>query len=505
MTMYSGLLTARLPEPLNTSGTGSGRDWRWFMDAAALPMLIVDREGGILHANSAAERLFGYRRKEMFRLPVHTLLEPCPLGRNSGVGAPETLPSLQGLCWGRTKAAGRFAAELSASPLHGGSSLVTIHRRNEPALAPGTATDLGERLFSGIDQALAILDADLRLVSANRGFLRIIGLPQEAAYGRCLPALKGRRWDEAGLRKLLCGRLPQEGRFELSEPEHAQAPSRRILSVKASELGGMRQGEARLLLVAVEDITEATRAQGEQAQTLRDLGRANDELANFARIVAHDLKAPLRGIGTLANWIASDQNARLDDEGRQHLELLIRRVQRLDAFVDGLMDWSRTTTGHGCEVSSPIDLNALVSEVIESLSPPPQVSVSVAGRLPALRIRWPRIQQVFQNLLDNAIRFMDKPHGVVRISCVDDGPAWKFSVSDNGPGIDPRHFQRIFQLFQTLAPRDRTESTGIGLAIAKKIVEEHGGRIWVESSPGRGSSFFFTLPKGPAPNQPSEN
>ncbi|MGZ8248174.1 sensor histidine kinase, partial [Methylomagnum sp.] len=219
---------------------------------------------------------------------------------------------------------------------------------------------------------------------------------------------------------------------------------------------------------------------------------SSDVLVNFAGIVAHDLKAPLRGITTLANWIVADQAHRMDEEGRKHLDLLIGRVQRLDAFIDGLMGWARLAHNDG--VPQPVELDVLVEESIASLMPPGHISVSIAGHLPSLRVHWPRIRQVFQNLLDNAIRFMDKPEGVIRVACLAEGPVWKFSVSDNGPGIDPRHFSRIFQIFQTLHSRDRLESTGVGLAIAKQIVEEHGGRIWVESTPGRGSTFFFTLP-----------
>jgi signal transduction histidine kinase len=106
-----------------------------------------------------------------------------------------------------------------------------------------------------------------------------------------------------------------------------------------------------------------------------------------------------------------------------------------------------------------------------------------------------RIQQVFQNLLSNAIKYMDKPEGKIRIACIAEGRQWKFSIADNGPGIEQQHFEKIFQLFQTLAPRDRVESTGVGLALVKKIVEMYGGRIWLESTVGQGSTFFFTLPR----------
>jgi signal transduction histidine kinase len=132
--------------------------------------------------------------------------------------------------------------------------------------------------------------------------------------------------------------------------------------------------------------------------------------------------------------------------------------------------------------------------VIDLLAPPSNIVVSVENPLPTIMAERTRIQQVFQNLLSNAIKYMDKPEGKIRIACGAEGTHWKFSISDNGPGIESRHFEKIFQLFQTLAPRDRVESTGVGLTLVKKIVEMYGGRVWIVSKVGEGSTFFFTLP-----------
>lgn len=129
------------------------------------------------------------------------------------------------------------------------------------------------------------------------------------------------------------------------------------------------------------------------------------------------------------------------------------------------------------------------------LAPPPHIHVEVASNLPTVRAERTRILQLFQNLLSNAIKYLDKPAGLIRVECVGHDRDWEFSVSDNGPGIETRHFKRIFQLFQTLAPKDRVESTGVGLSLVKKIVEMYGGRVWIESQPGVGSTFFFTLPR----------
>lgn len=229
------------------------------------------------------------------------------------------------------------------------------------------------------------------------------------------------------------------------------------------------------------------------AETVRDLRRSNKELQDFAYVAAHDLKAPLRGIGTLADWIASDYADRFDEQGRQQLSLLKGRVSRLSELIDGILHYSEI--GRVAGRKEQVDLDRLVAEVISMLDPPANVEVTVKGPLPVVVCEKIRVGQVFRNLVDNAVKYMDKPCGRIEVGCTEQPEFWRFFVSDNGPGIDARYFDKIFQMFQTLAPRDERESTGIGLAVVKKIVELCGGTIWVESSVGEGTTFFFTLPK----------
>ncbi|MEN6575159.1 MAG: ATP-binding protein [Phycisphaerales bacterium] len=229
------------------------------------------------------------------------------------------------------------------------------------------------------------------------------------------------------------------------------------------------------------------------AETVRDLRRSNKELQDFAYVAAHDLKAPLRGIGTLTDWIASDYADRFDEQGRQQLSMLKGRVSRLSELIDGILHYSEI--GRVANRQEQVDLNHLVPEVIALLDPPAHVEVAVQGLLPVVVCEKVRVGQVFRNLIDNAIKYMDKAHGRIEIGCLEQLGFWRFSISDNGPGIDAKYFEKIFQMFQTLAPRDERESTGIGLAVVKKIVDLCGGTIWVESSVGTGSTFFFTLPK----------
>lgn len=235
------------------------------------------------------------------------------------------------------------------------------------------------------------------------------------------------------------------------------------------------------------------RAEKQRDILLREIQGANDELKNFAYVVSHDLKAPLRAISSLADWLSTDYADKFDDQGKEQMRLLISRVRRMDGLIDGILLYSRV--GRVKETMVAVDLSRLVPEVIDSLAPPANITVTIANSLPTVMAEPTRILQVFQNLLSNAIKYMDKPEGKIRIACSAEGSQWKFSVADNGPGIKQQHFEKIFQLFQTLAPRDRVESTGVGLALVKKIVEMYGGHVWVESNVGEGSTFFFTLPR----------
>lgn len=224
-----------------------------------------------------------------------------------------------------------------------------------------------------------------------------------------------------------------------------------------------------------------------------ELEKRNRELNEFAYIVSHDLKAPLRAINSLASWLATDYADRFDAEGNEQLSLLMARVTRMNNLIDGILAYSRAGRLH--EEKVQINVNDVVHEVIAMLAPPASVDVRVEPVLPTLIGEPTRLHQVFQNLISNAVKFLDKPHGQIRIGCTDDGPCWRFSVADNGPGIDAQYFDKIFQIFQTLSPRDERESTGIGLTVVKKIVEEWGGRVWVDSVVGQGSTFSFTVPK----------
>ena len=253
------------------------------------------------------------------------------------------------------------------------------------------------------------------------------------------------------------------------------------------------QEKGEYIIAIARDITEHKEAEEKQAELLEKVESINQELKDFAHIVSHDLKAPLRGVSTLANWISTDYADKLGEDGRKQIGLLSGRVDRMHNLIDGVLEYSRV--GREKEKQVQVNLNELVPEIIDVIAPPENITITIENELPVVEYQVTRIMQVFQNLLSNAVKYMDKPKGRVKVGCVEEDGFWKFSVADNGPGIEEKHFERIFQMFQTLSPRDEFESTGVGLTVVKKIVELYGGKIWVESKPGEGSTFFFTLPK----------
>jgi signal transduction histidine kinase len=242
-----------------------------------------------------------------------------------------------------------------------------------------------------------------------------------------------------------------------------------------------------------QEIIQRQQSQEKMGQLLIELESANKELNDFAYVVSHDLKAPLRGINSLSEWLLADYADKLDDEGKELINLLIHRVKKLHNLIEAILQYSRV--GRIKETIKQVNLNEIVTDVIELFQPLENIQIEIANQLPVVYCEKTRIEQVFQNLLGNAIKFMDKPQGKIVIACTEENENWKISVSDNGPGIEKQHFVRIFQMFQKLSDSKDLDSTGIGLALVKKIVEMYGGKVWVESEVGQGSTFFFTLKK----------
>src|SRR5579863_312415 len=248
------------------------------------------------------------------------------------------------------------------------------------------------------------------------------------------------------------------------------------------------------------DDLQAANARAERALrahriALARVQRSNEELDQFAYVASHDLKAPLRGIANLATWLEEDLADALTPAAREHMVLLRGRVHRMEALIDGILQYSRA--GRVGTDAERVDVAALLREIVELLAPPADVTIVLGREFPVLDTERVPLQQVFLNLITNAIKYSRPAGAIIRVDAAMTDGTWTFSVADNGPGIPPEFHERIFGIFQTLEPRDKVEGTGIGLSVVKKIVESRGGRVALESAPDAGAIFRFTWPERP--------
>ena len=240
-----------------------------------------------------------------------------------------------------------------------------------------------------------------------------------------------------------------------------------------------------------EQSLEIIRINLQREELLVRLEKKNKALNEYAHVVSHDLKAPLRSIDTLINWFKEDNAAMLDEKNTKSLDLILSNVEKMDLLIKGILDYS---TIDKYEIDDRIiDLNYLIDEIIRTIHVPSHMEVIFNNPMPKVFGNDFRFKQLFQNLIQNAIKYNNKEKGFVEIGSIEKEKEFEFYVKDNGIGIKERYQSKIFDLFSKLENTD--QSSGIGLSIVKKIIDLYGGKIWLESQEGTGTTFYFTLPK----------
>jgi PAS domain S-box-containing protein len=355
--------------------------------------------------------------------------------------------------------------------------------------------------FDEADRRRALLDlvvdqsSDGIIMADGNGIVRLCNQAAASLYGVSREDVLNPSWkpkhltadgeplpeNQTPLSRALQGEVVPESRWQVHRPDGEP----RVLSGAASPLKNPDGTSAGAVLVM--------RDETERERLIVALEFSNAELEQFASVASHDLKAPLRGIAQLAQFLEEDLGDKLSAEDRQHLALLEGRVRRLSSLIDGILGYARA--GQSSEALETFDAREAANEALVLLAPPPGSQVQLPA--PGLKLHGDKalLLQVLMNLLSNAFMHGARGHARIEIDAQPDGSMVRFSVKDNGPGIDPQYHQRIWNMFQTLQPRDEKESTGIGLSVVRKVVQAQGGRAWVESALGEGATFFFTWPR----------
>ena len=373
-------------------------------------------------------------------------------------------------------------------------------RQQHAARAERLQREYWQTTFASIGDGVMVTDARGSVAAMNPVAQRLTGWSLAAAQGRALAAVfvlvseGGRHPVEDPVQEVL--RTGAVAEF----PPHAALWTRDGRQVPLdARAAPIRDAAGRLqgTVLVFRDITERRQAEAAQGRLLAELQRVNAELQQFGYIVSHDLTEPLRTVGNFVDLLAERCQGQLDATAEEYIAFAVDGTRRMRQMIQGLLAYTRVGGPSG--EFAAVDCDALVARVLTDL----QLTIAESGAtithepLPTVWGDVTRLGQVVHNLIGNALKFRGPAPPRVHVCARRAGEQWRFAVRDNGIGIDPAQARRLFQVFRRLHTRTEYPGTGIGLAICKKIIEQHGGRIWVESELGNGATFFFTLPAPP--------
>jgi PAS domain S-box-containing protein len=481
-----------------------------FFDLSLDLLAIGNFEGYFVRINPAFERLLGFTAAEFMAQPFIDFVHPddreSTQARAQSLAQDAIVVDFENRC--RCKDGSYVWVSWNATPYQQSNCWYGVGRDiTERKRAERDLRESQERLQAGIEVAgvgLARFDYETNLVALSPEAAVLYGFPADIAFVTREQIHDTFHPDErADLEVTIAQVVDPNGAGWFAQDHRVVWPSGevRCLSVRKQvvfvgvgdslPLGTASPGENRVgavphpsyAILAAIDITLRKQAQA-------DLEQRNQDLASFAYVVSHDLKAPLRAVANLSQWIEEDFDGLLSVANQQQMILLRSRVYQMEATIDGLLDYARV--GISVETIESVSIAELLADVIDSIAPPPTFTIELPPELPILSTRRLPLFQVFANLIGNGIKHHDAEDGSIQISIEDRGDCYEFAIADDGPGIAPEHHDRMFKIFQAVNPQNRSDSTGIGLAIVKKIVEAEGGTIWLESEIGQGTTFYFT-------------
>jgi PAS domain S-box-containing protein len=473
--------------------------FRTLLESTPDAVLIVDRLGLLQFANRRAEGLFGYTGNELAGMPFEALVPKRFRGRHGSyrevffdsprdreMGADQEL-------WGLRKDGSEFSLEFSLSPLETAEGRVVL----------AAVRDVTERKKIEIRfRALLDFAPDAMVIVGSSGLIEIANRQTEKLFGYSRTELIGQSVDTLVPEHLRAAHGEHRGNFLAAPLQREMGAGLDLMALRRDgslfpveiSLSPVEGPDGTSVTAAIRDITERKRAAGLLNGMLEELRRSNEALEQFAHIASHDLQEPLRMVASYTQLLARRYKGRLDQDADEFIAYAVDGTQRMKRLINDLLRYSRA--GSGVPQLGEVRCEEILQQALGNLQAAIDDCQAIITHdpLPILTEAHSQLVQIFQNLIGNAIKYRRGCPPAIHICARRQPGEWIFSVSDNGIGIDPQYFERIFVIFQRLHGQDEYEGTGIGLAICKRILQAQGGRIWVESNPGSGSTFHFTLP-----------
>ena len=487
--------------------------FRSVVDSANDGILVYDKQLNVIAGNLAAERILGLPLANIIGAAGFTSLLPCVHADGSPI-LPDERPTrltvksgkpLTGQIVGIYRADGSmnwvsvntgFLRRPGDTDWYGVVSTIgdiTKQRHAEIALSASEA--LYRQTFELATAGIAHVDLSGRFMKVNRRLCEILGYGEQELIGRPVKEIshpEDRNLTDSQRMRVRSGEKPSV-RFEKRYIRKSGAIVWVDLSVAlACDASGVPQYEIALF----NDITERKKAEAALREAHEELKRSNSELEQFAYVASHDLQEPLRMVSSYTQLLMRRYGDKLDGDAKEFTAFIVDGATRMKQLIEDLLAYSRVGTRD--RNFKPVDAESSLKRALTNLRAAIQGSGATLtqDKLPTIHCDEAQLAQLFQNLIGNALKFR-KPDAApaVHVGAADRGAEWEFTVRDNGIGIEPQYFERIFMVFQRLHDKGEYPGTGIGLAIVKKVVERHGGRIWVQSQPGAGTTFHFTMPK----------
>jgi PAS domain S-box-containing protein len=482
--------------------------YRGLLEAAPDAMVVVNRAGEIVLLNLQGEKQFGYDRGELVGQQVKNII---PEGFAERLIADATRSVADALkqqigmgieLIGRRKDGSEFPIEIMLSPLENAEGiLVTAAIRN---ISVRKAAEEHLAQMEGRYRGLLEAAPDAMVVVNQAGEIVLLNLQAEKQFGYYRDELVGQQVKNI-IPEGFAERLIADGTRTAAEALTQQIGAGIELSGRRKDgrtfpieimLSPMENSEGILITAAIRNITERKKSEEHLVKTAEGLKRSNDQLEQFAYVASHDLQEPLRMVASYTQLLAKRYQGRLDSDADEFIAYAVDGCNRMKGLIRDLLNYSHA--GTDSKVLREISSETALKEALINLRGSIEESGAIVTHdwLPAITTDDTQLVQVLQNLIGNAIKYHGTAAPLVHVSATKNGgKEWIFSVRDNGLGIAPQYLERIFIIFQRLHGQQAFSGTGIGLAICKKIVERLGGRIWVESQPEKGSTFFFSLPE----------